>query len=63
MSKDAFEFQTGIYGGTVVPKVQFADLSQIRMIAETTQPVAGDEHKPQSDVRNEVGGELRVPMQ
>ncbi len=62
VSKEAFEFQTGIYGGTVVPKTQFADLTQIRMLAETTRTRRGGtstSHHLMCEKKS--GGEVRVP--
>jgi hypothetical protein len=63
VSKDAFEFQTGIYGGTVVPKVQFADVKQIRILAETKRTRRGGTSTTHYLMcQKSSGEEVRVPF-
>ena len=41
VGKDGFELRTGIYGQTVVPRVQFDDISRIRITSETRRTRRG----------------------
>ena len=63
VSKDSFDFRTGIYGQTVVPTVRFENLKQIRVVAETTRGRRGrtnTTHYLMCDQKS--GGEVRVPF-
>jgi hypothetical protein len=63
VSKDAFDFRTGIYGQTVVPTVRFDDLTQIRLVAETTRGRRGRTSTTHYLMcGKKSGGEVRVPF-
>jgi hypothetical protein len=62
VSKDGFDFRTGIYGQTVVPTVQFADLTEIRYTTQTRMTRRGRSTTHSLVCERKSGGPVTVPV-
>ena len=63
VSKDAFDVRTGIWGQTVIPTVQFADLREVRITSETKRTRRGGKSTSYYLMcEKKSGGSTKVPI-